>query len=448
MHLRLLLPCLGLASLCLNPLRAQSAPASLPPASLDQLLAPIALYPDPLISIILPASAFPADLAAAASFLSGGGNSAQVDNQPWDASVKALAHYPQVVTWMTQNADWTQTLGAAFAAQPADVMASVQRLRTTAQAAGTLTNNPQQQVVTDDGAIEIQPAQPDVIYVPEYDPAVVFVDRPYYGYGGPFLTYSAGYPVGPWLTYGAFWGGGVILTADWGFWHGPGGWWRPAYPPRGEWRGGRGGFAVDARFGAFHSWQYPPGRPRPEFSPHFQPGRAMPGPRPMNGERRPPAPPRAAYRDPRTGASVGPALGPRGASSRGESPHPAEARGAPPAQGRAIQGPGRAQAVGPGTRNNASPAQAERRTGEMPRPSAAPSLPRNAAEPRSNPGPARSAPEAARPAPERGAVREHPQRPNPGGQPGGRGPAPAAAPRPAPHPAPAPARPAQAEHER
>jgi hypothetical protein len=410
------------------------------PASLDQLLAPIALYPDPLISIILPASAFPADLAAASAYLSGGGSAAEIDGQPWDPSVKSLAHYPQVVTWMAQNPDWTQTLGAAFAAQPADVMASVQRLRTTAQAAGTLTNTPQQQVVTDDGAIEIQPAQPDVIYVPEYDPTVVFVDRPYYGYGGPFLTYGVGYPVGPWLTYGAFWGGGVILTADWGFWHGPGGWWRPTYPPRAEWARGRGGFSADARFGSFHSWSYPANRPRPEFSARFESGHPVPGPRGnVGGGHPPPPPPRAAYRDPRSGASVGPALGPRGSPAHGTTPRPAEARSAAPSPGHPAPAPGRSA---PAPAYSGSRPPAERAQGQVPHPTAAPAAPR-AAEPRPAPTQFRSAPAEGRPAPESGAVREHPQRPAQA-RPEAR-PAPKPAPRPAPHPA---AQPEQREHDR
>jgi len=425
MRLSLLPALLGLTLAGLTSVRGQAPGAPLPTASLDQLLAPIALYPDPLISLILPASTFPGDLQAAAAYLGTGGDPNQVDAQPWDASVKGLVHYPQVVTWMVQNLDWTQSLGAAFAAQPADVMASVQRLRGTALAAGTLTNTPQQQVVTQDSEIEIQPAQPDVIYVPQYDPAVVFVDQPYYGYGGPYLSYGPGYPVGPWLTYGAFWGGGVILTADWGFWHGPGGWWRPAYPPRSEWaayRGGyaggvRGGMSVDARFGSFHAWSYPADRPRPQFSARFEAGRSVPGPRPMAGVRRAPQPPRSAYRNPQTGATVHPAFDGHGAPGRA-----ATSRAAP----------------------GGERAPAENRGNSIPHPAAPPPAPRAYGESRGAPAEYRGQAEAVRPAGGNGAVREYPQRPAEG-RPAG---APRPAPRPAPKPAPKPSRPEPEEHER
>ena len=203
--------------------------AAPPPAAnpLDQLMAPVALYPDPLISILLPASTFPSDIASAAAYLNGGGDPGRADEQPWDPSVRALAHYPDVVKWMGQNTAWTQATGAAFASQPSEVMGSIQRLRELARAAGTLTNTPQQQVVTNGDYIEIEPAQPNVIYVPRYDPGIVFVDQPYYGYNGPFLFFGPPFPFGPWLTFGCNWRGGGVFLVDWHYWHGNGGWWRP-----------------------------------------------------------------------------------------------------------------------------------------------------------------------------------------------------------------------------
>jgi len=119
---------------------------------LEQLLGPIALYPDALIALILPATTAPSDLVLAARYLQAQGNAEQIDYQPWDDSVKALARYPTVVAWMDQNLAWTKQVGEAFASQPADVMNAVQRLRTQARAAGTLTvfagRNPQSMHVT------------------------------------------------------------------------------------------------------------------------------------------------------------------------------------------------------------------------------------------------------------------------------------------------------------
>ena len=131
---------------------ASSAPSEqvrLTSAQLDELLSPIALYPDPLIAIVLPASTFPTDVVMAARYLKAGGDPEAVESQPWDDSVKALARYPEVVKWMDENLAWTRQLGEVFALQPADVLTSTQRLRTAARAAGNLTNTPQQTVVVE-----------------------------------------------------------------------------------------------------------------------------------------------------------------------------------------------------------------------------------------------------------------------------------------------------------
>ena len=180
----------------------------------DQLLGPIALYPDPLIALILPASTNPSDIVLAARFLNGGGDPDQIDNQPWNDSVRGLARYPTVIKWMDENLTWTQQLGAAFLNQPDEVMSSVQRLRTRARATGALTSTPQQKLVLDGDAIEIVPAQPDIIYVPYYDPEIVYVRQPDYYYGGPFITFSAGLPIGFWLSYDFNWRTRAILIGD------------------------------------------------------------------------------------------------------------------------------------------------------------------------------------------------------------------------------------------
>jgi hypothetical protein len=209
---------------CAGLLQAQGTQYA--PEQLDQLVGPVALYPDPLVALILPASTDPNDLAAAAQYLGSNGDPSQVDTQSWDASVKGLAHYPTVLEWMANNMDWTQALGAAFAMQPADVMKSVQQMRAKAIAAGTLVNTPQMQIDYEGNDIRLVPADPNTVYVPEYNADDVY-DVPE-GYDGPFITFGAGYPVGPWLGYECDWD-------DFGIWIGP---WRPGWDYRRDWVGG------------------------------------------------------------------------------------------------------------------------------------------------------------------------------------------------------------------
>jgi hypothetical protein len=173
---------------------AQIAPQQLTPEELNRLLAPIALYPDALVALILPTSTVPSDLVLAARYIASN-DPAQSANQPWDDSVKSLVRYPDVLNWMDQNLEWTTAVGEAFLDQPADVMNSVQELRTEALAAGNLTDTPQQEVVQEETGIRIVPEQPDVIYVPQYDPDVVYA-QPYSQNVGPLLTFGAGFAVG------------------------------------------------------------------------------------------------------------------------------------------------------------------------------------------------------------------------------------------------------------
>ena len=146
---------------------------------LDQLLGPIALYPDPLIAQILPASTVPTQIVLADRYVSGGGDPNQIDQQPWDPSVQALARYPNVLKWMDDNLNWTTELGQAFLNQQQDVMDSIQRLRQSAYNVGNLQSTPQQQVINDGGDIEIVPADPQVIYVPVYQPDQVYYQTCY-----------------------------------------------------------------------------------------------------------------------------------------------------------------------------------------------------------------------------------------------------------------------------
>ena len=192
-------------------------------AELDQMLAPIALYPDPLLAQILPAATLPAQVVLADRYLREGGDVNQVDAQPWDNSLKALARYPATLRMLDDNLAWTTDVGQAFINQPADVMDSVQRLRAQAQAMGNLLSTPQQTVVVDDGIIEIVPAAPQVIYVPVYQPEVVYVQRPP-APGRFYVSFGAGLVVGAWLNHDCDWHAHEVIV-----WHQdhprPADWW-------------------------------------------------------------------------------------------------------------------------------------------------------------------------------------------------------------------------------
>ena len=141
MKLPALLTLLTLGCFAMFPLRAaepapETTQAPLTTAQIDELLAPIALYPDPLVAIILPAATFPADIVMAARYLDAKRDPDAIEDQPWDDSVKSLAHYPDVVKWMDENLEWTRQLGNAFTLQPVAMLAGTQRLRASAIAAG------------------------------------------------------------------------------------------------------------------------------------------------------------------------------------------------------------------------------------------------------------------------------------------------------------------------
>lgn len=188
--------------------------APLSAAELEQLLAPVALYPDALIALILPATTVPTDIVLAARHVrENPGDRSQIEHRAWDESVKSLTHYAEVLLWMDENLDWTRQVGEAFARQPAEVMQAVQRLRAKARAAGTLIDTPQQQVIAEAEVIRIVPAQPDVIYVPRYEPDIIFVDRPVY-YSRPYLSFGLGVAAGSWLAFDCDWRRNVIWVGN------------------------------------------------------------------------------------------------------------------------------------------------------------------------------------------------------------------------------------------
>jgi len=206
----------------------QSAPQAVPntPAQLDQLLAPIALYPDTLLGQILMASTYPLEVIQADRWIKDPRNAALKGDQlaaalspiDWDPSVKSLVPFPQILALMDERLDWMQKLGDAFLAQQADVMDSVQRLRREAQAAGTLQSTPQQTVIPTGQTIAIQPASPTVVYVPVYNPAVVYGVWPYPDYPPIYFPPPPGFYLGPPIIAGiSFSIGFGIIRAFWGW---------------------------------------------------------------------------------------------------------------------------------------------------------------------------------------------------------------------------------------
>jgi len=199
------------------------------PEQLQRLVAPIALYPDSLVAQILAASTFPDQVVEADRWvqahpdLKGEALGQAVDPQPWDPSVKALAAFPSVLGNLDKNLSWTSSLGDAYYNQQQDVMDAVQVMRHKAQDAGAL-KNPQHEVIKDDGPdIGIEPAEPDVVYVPAYDPWLIYGYPivawpgwyPYPGiwFGGPYFSFGIGFGIGWWGGFGWGWG-------NWGFdWH-------------------------------------------------------------------------------------------------------------------------------------------------------------------------------------------------------------------------------------
>ncbi len=188
---------------------------------LDQLLAPIALYPDSLLAQILMASTYPLEVVQAGRWtkanqnLKGDALTAALEKEGWDPSVKSLVNFPQVLDLMNEKLDWTQKLGDAFLAQQKDVMATVQKLREKAEAQGNLKSSEQQKVVVEKETqtIVIEPANPQVVYVPTYNPTVVYGTWWYPSYP-PYAYYPPGYAAGAALfSFGV----GVAVGAAWGY---------------------------------------------------------------------------------------------------------------------------------------------------------------------------------------------------------------------------------------
>jgi hypothetical protein len=214
------------------PIPALSAPAPTVPAAdkfsveqLDALLAPIALYPDTLLAQVLMASAYPVQIVQAQRWLddpahksiSGDALEKALQAENWDPSVKSLVPFPQVLSMMSAQLDWTQQLGYVTSTQEKDVMDSVQRLRHQAQSAGSLTSTPQQTVTQDGPTVIIQPTEPTTVYVPVYNPSVVYGTWPYPSYPPVYYPPPPGYVAGTALLAGLAFGAGVAIAG--GLWN-------------------------------------------------------------------------------------------------------------------------------------------------------------------------------------------------------------------------------------
>jgi hypothetical protein len=186
---------------------------------LEAVVGPVALYPDDLLAIVLPASTYPLQIVQAARFLE------QLEDDPtlepdeeWDESITALLNYPEVVELMNEDIDWTWRLGEAVVAQQADVISAIEAFRDRAYAAGNLKTDEHQTVSTEDGVIEIEPVEEDVIYVPYYEPERVVVYQPYpvyHYYPSPYPLYYYPYPYGYTFHSGFFWGVTTAFTIGW-----------------------------------------------------------------------------------------------------------------------------------------------------------------------------------------------------------------------------------------
>jgi Protein of unknown function (DUF3300) len=185
---------------------------------LEQILAPIALHPDSLITQILMAATYPLEVVQAERWikqnasLKGEALTAALEKQEWDPSVKSLVNFPQVVTMMSEQLEWTQKVGDAFLADQKQVLDTIQSLRAKAQASGNLQTTKEQTIIVEEKIIKIEPATPQVVYVPTYNPTVVYGAWPYPAYP-PYTYYPPGYVASSAMWFGA----GMAMGAAWGY---------------------------------------------------------------------------------------------------------------------------------------------------------------------------------------------------------------------------------------
>ena len=213
----------ALLALSVGLARAQDKPP-LKPEEIEALVAPIALYPDSLLSQVLMASTYPLEIVQAARWVeknpkvTGDAAVKAVEKETWDVSVKSLVAFPQALVPMNEKLDWTQKLGDAFLAQREDVMQAIQRLRQQAEKSGSLKSNEQQKVIVEPATgtqttiIKVEPANPEVIYVPAYNPTVVYGSWPYPAYPPYYWPPPPYYYPGGYVAAGFAFGIGVVTV--------------------------------------------------------------------------------------------------------------------------------------------------------------------------------------------------------------------------------------------
>jgi len=200
------------------PSAAQETGTTLKQEEIEQLVAPVALYPDPLLSQIFMASTYPLEVVQANRWekqnqnLKGDALAQALEEQDWDPSVRSLVNFPDVLSKMSDKLDWTQRMGDAFLSQQKDVMDAVQRLRAKAQATGNLNTTEQQKVIVEEQIIQIEPASPQIMYIPTYDPTVIYGTWPYPAYL-PYPWYPPGYVFRSLFAFGV----GIGLGVAWGY---------------------------------------------------------------------------------------------------------------------------------------------------------------------------------------------------------------------------------------
>ena len=216
-----------------QPTVSEATPLTL--EQIDSLVAPIALYPDELVSQILVASTYPLEIVQAYQWMQQNPNlqgkdlTTAAQGQNWDPSIQALVAFPDLMKRLNQDVTWTTSLGNAFLTDQAGVMDEIQKMRSRAEAAGKLKSTEQENIVntTDNGqpVVDIEPASPDVVYVADYDPAWVWGPAPVY-YPYPSWYYPPAPPPGVWC----WWGAGIMMGVIFAGWNGWGGWgWHPGW---------------------------------------------------------------------------------------------------------------------------------------------------------------------------------------------------------------------------
>ncbi|MGE3904986.1 MAG: DUF3300 domain-containing protein [Reyranellaceae bacterium] len=221
---------------------------------IEQLVAPVALYPDPLLAQMLSAAAYPEEILAAERYIDGRRDLSGLDRHDWDSAVRLVARYPEALDLLARDIEWTEALGIAYINQPDDVSDAIQRWRREAWELGNLRSDARQTVFVEDGYVRIVPTQQDYVYVPSYDPSVVYFDAYQPGYPG-YLLYGSRYYIGPWFD------------RDWDWKRR-----RICYSDRRHWRNGKPVF--DPRFDRVHVDRDRPWRPdgkrfRPPEKPNF-----------------------------------------------------------------------------------------------------------------------------------------------------------------------------------